>query len=192
MSSDYPMTTLLDALRDVADKSDRVTMRDVMARLGTSSFSAIILVPALVLVTPLSGIPTLPTIGAIVIALATVQWLAGRRHLWLPEALLVQSLDADRLRRGLAWLDRPARWIDGITRPRVTILTKPPLNRIPLVLILICVLFWPLLELLPLVTTAGAVVVALFAFGIMTRDGLFVLAGYVWAALLATMALSLL
>ena len=53
-------------------------------------------------------------------------------------------------------------------------------------LILLIALTWPLLELLPMVTSVGAMAVSLLAFGLMVRDGLWLVAGY---ATLAAMAL---
>ena len=39
--------------------------------------------PALILVSPLSGIPGAPSIGALIIVTVVVQALVGRQHLWL-------------------------------------------------------------------------------------------------------------
>lgn len=184
-----PMADLMRRLREAADEGERVAVRDVMAHLDTSSFATVILVPALILITPLSGIPTLPTFGAAIIALVTLQWAMGRDHLWLPDVLMRRSIPSSKLRTALGWLDRPAAWIDGMTHARLTFLTVRPLAAVALILILCNVALWPLLELLPMVTTTGAVMVALLAFGLMTGDGLFVVAGYAWAGVFAAVAL---
>ncbi len=134
------------------------------------------------MVTPLSGVPTAPTIGAVVIGLIVVQWTFGRQCLWLPEWIAKRSISASRFCEGLTWADPPAKLIDRHTRARLSLLVHRPL---PLIIILAVVITWPFLEVLPFFTTVCAVGVALIAFGMMARDGLFVLAGYAWFAVLA-------
>ena len=58
----------------------------------------------------------------------------------------------------------------------------------------LCVLIplgWPFLEILPLVSSFGAGTVALLAFGLFTRDGVYVLLGYLMIALTSGSALSI-
>lgn len=178
-----PIQTVIARLRDAA-KGDTVSARDVFETAGQDSFATALLIVALIMVTPLSGIPTLPTLGAILIATIAVQWLVGRRHLWLPDWILRKSVDAARMRTALDWLDRPAAFVDRHTRSRLRAVAKAPLSGIALITILAIVATWPFLELLPFFTTICAVGVSLIAFGLMTQDGLWVLAGYAFFALL--------
>ncbi len=92
-----------------------------------------------------------------------------------------------RLRSAVAWLRRPAAWFDRHSHTRWPILTTPPMRVVATVTCVIVSLFWPILELLPFVTSFGAGAVSLLAFGLLTRDGLYVLLGYlVIGALVAT------
>ena len=184
-----PLQTVLDRIRAAASGS-RVSVREVFASTGENSFGTALLVVSLVMVSPLSGIPTLPTIGALLIALIAVQWMAARDHLWLPDWIMRKSVDAEKVRTALSWLDRPARLIDRIARPRLSALTHRPLGALPLIVILCVVATWPLLELLPFFTTICAVGVALLAFGLTVKDGLFVLAGFLYIAALALAAVA--
>ncbi len=179
-----PMQAVLARLREAAT-GETVSVREMVEATGNSSFSTLLFVVALLVVTPLSAIPTVPTIAAITIALVVGQWLAGRQHLWLPNWILRRSVDADKYRNSLDWALRSAIWVDRCTGARLEALLRRPLNRLPLLLNLLVVVPWPVLELLPLFTSVCGFGVALLAFGLMARDGLFVLLGYLWFALLA-------
>ena len=171
------LSGVLAAIRRVG-VAETVSVQDILHEIGDRSFATVLLVPALILVTPLSGIPGAPTFGAIVVILIVSQWIARRDHLWLPGFVTRRRVASDRMRKALDWLERPAALIDRITAPRLTWLATGPLAVLPLLTVLCIAASWPLLEILPFVTTTGAVAVSLFAFGLMTRDGLFVLAGY--------------
>ncbi|WP_299367053.1 exopolysaccharide biosynthesis protein [uncultured Tateyamaria sp.] len=176
--TDHPsLTHLLDILEEAA-QGDRVTVQDILHEIGDRSIMPIVLAIALLMVSPLSGIPGLPTLSALLIVMVMVQALFGRRHLWLPGLVRNRAVPVRRLRRAVAALRRPARWIDRHSHPRLRMLTGGPLRLGTLLLCLLIPMTWPLLELLPFVTSFGAGAVSLMAFGLFTRDGLYVLLGY--------------
>lgn len=178
MSSPASLTDLLARIRPESTEG-RATVRDILHRIGEDSFAPAILVPALLLVSPLSGIPGSPTIGALIIITIAVQWVIGRDHLSLPGFLMNRSVSAERLDRALTYLAKPAAWFDRHSRDRLQLLVMPPFSLIAKLCVLIIPMFWPLLELVPMVTSFGAGAVSLFAFGMMMRDGLYVVAGFV-------------
>lgn len=173
---------ILDALEDVATQ-DTVTVRDIVEEIGDRSFAPMILVPALILVSPLSGIFGLPTIGATFMLLVTLQKLLGRSHVWLPEFLKRRKIQASGLRKAVLWLRRPVGWIDRRTHRRLTWLVSRPANLVTaLVIAAICSII-PFLEVLPMVTSIFALAISLFCIGLLARDGLFTLLGYTQVAL---------
>ena len=171
------LSHLLDGMDHAAD-ADLVTLRHVMAEFGDRSITPFILVISLLLVSPLSGIPGAPTLGAIAIFLLSVQALTGRRRLWLPEFLLNREVKSSRLKKMVQWLRKPCGFIDRFARRRLVVLTQGPMRFLTLLACTLIPLGWPPLEVLPFVSTIGAATVALMAFGLFTRDGLFVLLGY--------------
>ena len=175
-ADDAPLGSVLDRIRQAAE-GDSVTVREVLQKVGENSFATALLTVALVTVTPLSGIPTVPTISAIVISVIVLQWMLGREHLWVPDWILRRSVASSRVRSAVDWLDRPAAFIDRHTKPRFHLLTQPPFSILALMIVLMVVATWPFLELLPLFTTVCAVGVALVAFSLMTEDGLWMIAG---------------
>lgn len=181
------LTGVLAALRRAAHGDD-LSVQDMLTEIGDRSFATALLVPALILVSPISGIPGTPTIGAIIVILIVAQWIAGRDHLWLPDFVTRRRVSSVRMRRALTWFDRPAAFLDRHTAPRLSLLTTGPLAVLPLLTVLVIAATWPLLELLPFVTTIGAFAVSLFAFGLMTRDGAYVVLGYLFVGGLAALA----
>ncbi|TDE37095.1 exopolysaccharide biosynthesis protein [Antarcticimicrobium sediminis] len=184
------LTGLLDAL-DAAATGPSVSVADVLTHVGERSFTPVILAVALLLVSPASGIPGVPTLSAFLIVLVGVQGLARRRHLWLPGVLMRRQIGSERFRSAIGWLRRPAGWIDRHSHARLRGLTWGPARLVAFTLCVVIPMMWPALELVPFVTSIGAGAVALIAFGLLTRDGLYVLLGYVMcgAGVAAVMAL---
>lgn len=171
------LTHLLDSLHD-AGAAEVVTVQDILDQIGDRSIMPVVLAIALVLVSPLSGIPGLPTLSALILILVMGQALVRRQHLWLPPVLRNRRVSGRRLQAAIARLRRPAAWIDRHSHPRLRSLTSGPLRGLTLVLCMVVPVSWPALELLPFVTSIGAGAVAMMSFGLLTRDGLYVLWGY--------------
>lgn len=154
-----------------AGEGERVTVDDALGAVGQSSFGALILVPALVLVSPLSGIPGLPTTLGIVIFLVCVQYLVGRDRIWLPRRIRRAGISRARLAGALQRVRPFVRLLDRLVKPRLSFLV----NRLSIAVFAgICAtlaLTFPPLEALPFVATATASVIALYGFAILARDG---------------------
>ena len=175
---DRTLVHLLDGL-DHAATGEVVSVRDVLAEFGDRAITPFILLVALILVTPLSGIPGAPTIGAMIIVILSVQALLGRRKLWLPEFLMRREIASHRLRKAVTWMRKPCGFLDRHSHARFQFLTVGPMRWVTLLVCVVVPMGWPLLEVLPFVTSVGAVTVSLFAFGLFTRDGLYVFFGYI-------------
>ncbi|WP_299684279.1 exopolysaccharide biosynthesis protein [uncultured Tateyamaria sp.] len=175
--SDAKLTLLLDRLEDAGD-GDTVSVQDILDATGDRSIMPVVLAIALILVSPLSGIPGLPTLSAIVVLLVMGQAVFRRQHLWLPGFLCNRQISRDRFAGAIRWMRRPAAWIDRHSHPRLRVLTVGPLRWLTLLVCMCVPLVWPFLELLPFVTSFGAGALALMTFGLFTRDGLYVLWGY--------------
>lgn len=178
----HALGSLIARLRSLAC-GERISVSDLVEGLGHASFTPLLLVPALIVVSPLSGIPILPSVCGLTIALIAGQMVFGRRHLWLPQWLLSRSVDCERLKSALGWLERPAGWVDGITAHRLDVLVSPP---IAWLLLLACALsgaVMPLLEVLPFTSSILAAAVCLMATGLLVRDGLVAVAGLGFVAM---------
>lgn len=181
---------LLEAMRPGEDDT-RVSVGNVLDRIGDHSFAAMILVPAIILVSPISGIPGSPTIGALITMLVSIQALLGRRHLWLPGFLRRRSVSAKKMRTAIDWLSKPAGWMDRHSSGRLKLLSSRPLRPFAYAAVTVIALSWPFLEILPFVTSFFAGAVAMMMFGVMTRDGIYLLAGYTQAGLITLILTSI-
>ena len=179
------LTGLLASIRP-HDHEEAVTLGEILARIGQRSFAATLLVIGLLMVSPLSAIPFLPSLIAIVILLIAGQAIIGRHHLWLPDFLTQRRISADKLRRALDTLVRPAAWIDHHRSGRWVILTQWPISSLAYTVIIAVALTWPPLSFVPFSTTLSAVGMSLLAAGQTLKDGVFVLLGYAYLALLVT------
>lgn len=145
---------------------------------GHRSFAALMLIFALIAVSPASTVPGVTAAVAVVELLLVVQMIAGRRHLWLPGFLGRRGLSGERLRTAVSWLRGPVGFIDRLLRPRLRFLTEKPVLHLWLILILGLTLVMQFMEFLPGSGTLAASVIALCAAAILTHNGaLLILAG---------------
>ena len=166
----HTLGALLDGMEHAARKRD-VSVSDLIREFGDRAITPFILIVALLLVSPLSGIPGTPTVAALLIVTLAVQALSGRRRLWLPQFLMRQHVASRYLRRAVDWMRRPCAFLDRHTHIRLEFLTRGVMRVVTLALCVLIPLGWPFLEILPLVSSFGAGTVALLAFGLFTRDG---------------------
>lgn len=168
------LSDVLDQLEDAGD-GETVSVSDIVEEIGGDAFGPLLLVPALFLVTPVSGVPGMPSIGSLLISLIAIQIVLGRDTLWLPGFLRRREMKKQRLDKALSWLRKPAGWIDGISSQRLTVLTQRPWIMLPASLCALMVLLAPAFETVPFSVSIAAGAVALFALGMVARDGIMVL-----------------
>lgn len=186
-AADRSLTILLDQMEDAAQNTD-VSVSDVLDELGNRAITPFILLIALLMISPLSGILGVPTIAAVLIITLAVQALFGKQRLWLPQWALGLSIRSSRMQTAVDWMRRPCAFLDRHSRPRLRLLTRHPMRWITLLLCAVVPAFWPVLEVLPFASTCGAIVVASLAFGLLTRDGIYVLAGYCMVGVIIAVA----
>jgi len=184
------LSDILAKLRE-ASEGETVSVRDILEHIGTRSFAPLLLVPALILVSPISGIPGTPTIGSIVILLIAGQAVFGRRSLWLPGFVMRRRIKSSRFRKALAAMEKPIAFIDRHSHKRLTLLTMRPFSFVAIGVCLAIAAILPFLELLPMVTSIWAFAISLLALGLMVRDGVIVIAGYAVVAANAALILRL-
>jgi len=176
------LTEVVDKLGQ-AGEGESVSVGDILAQFGDRSLAPILLVPALITASPISGIPGVPTLTGIIVGLIVVQMLMGRDTLWVPQVIARRSISKQRLDKAVRFLRKPVGFVDRLLKPRLTWLADRPWNYLALIVCFAIALITPVMELLPFVISIAATAIALFAAGIFTRDGIVLLAGY---ALFAT------
>jgi hypothetical protein len=174
---------VIDRVIALAD-TPKVSVRQIVEGFGTASFLPFLMIAALVVVSPLSGVPFLSTVFGITIATISLQMLIpGRDHLWLPDAIMRREISADRLIAALRRIEGPARWVDSWAAKRLQFLVQPPLSVLPKLVCVLCGAAMPFLELVPFSSSILASAVVLICLSILARDGLFALLGILVAGI---------
>lgn len=176
MNDHISITDLVDRVSHASD-DDQTSVAQIVQALGQTSFLPNMMIPALAVVSPLSGVPLFSSICGLTIALVAVQMLIQRDHIWLPDFLMRKHLRTQRVRKATDWMKKPARFLDRITKERLRLLVHRPFLWVTQLICLLCGLTMPFLELVPFTSSLMGVVVCLFAFGMLARDGLFTLLG---------------
>lgn len=187
----HSLTAVIDRTRDVA-RRDEVSVDNVLGAFGEAGFAPLLFVPALAVVTPLSGIPAFSSLCGIMIVLIAAQWLAGRSRVWMPRWIKRLHIGGDRLRSAVGRLRPVAAWLDEHSHSRLRFLFRRPLRYL---LPLACLVFgasMPLLELVPFSSSLLGAAVCLIAFSRMTRDGLYALVALLPLGIAGWMAIVLL
>ncbi|MDX1635937.1 MAG: exopolysaccharide biosynthesis protein [Marinobacter sp.] len=183
------MEQLLARVEQVSPGARYVSVGRMMDAVGRRSFGPVLLLVGLILITPLSGLPGMPTLSGLLVLITLSQLLLGHEHIWLPDWILRREVPRARLMRGLTLLHPLARLLDGISQPRLTVLVKGLGLDVMAVVCVFLGFVMPVTEIIPF--SASLVGVALMAFGLamIARDGLIAL--FAWTLTLTTPVLIL-
>ncbi len=162
---------LLDQIGQVSENSDRVSLSIVIEAVGNRSFGSLLVMAGVLLVSPLSGIPGMPTIMGIFLLLIAVQLLFRRKHFWLPRWLMKRSVAGPKLYKAVNWLRPPARFIDRWLRPRLTVFISGMCLYLIVITCLAIAVSLPVMELLPFSASTAGAVLTLFGLSLVAHDG---------------------
>jgi hypothetical protein len=173
---------LLKELDDAA-RNQNVTIRDLRDCIGRRAFAPMLLLASVLGVTPISGIPGVPTTLAVIVILIAGQIALGRDTVWAPRRLLNLKINPAKLRRAVRTLKPFARHVDRLIRPRLTVLTQWPSSAVIVAACALLALSVPPLEFVPFVDWPlwGAMVALSLA--LFSHDGLLVIVAFALTAL---------
>ncbi|MFT0851695.1 exopolysaccharide biosynthesis protein [Achromobacter sp. F4_2707] len=163
-------------------QGETVTLRELVAAIGEQGMLLLCALAALPFLIPVS-IPGVSTVfGAAIVLLAVAITL--NRSPWLPDRILDRELDAAKLlpalRKGVKLVSR----IDAWVRPRALSLTAGRMAVVNgCVLVFGGLLLMAPFGLIPFSNTAPAIGILLLSIGMIQRDGVFVLLGYLGTVL---------
>ena len=157
-----------------ADK-ESVSVGEIVEAEQNVSLLPLLMLPAVALVSPLSGIPLFSSTMGIMIFLVSLQIVAGRRTVWLPRWIRNLWADGHHVQSAFNWVKPLTRWLDAHTNPRLRGLSRMPLVLVPQVLCLFSGLIIPFLELVPFSSSLIGLGVTLLALGMLARDGVILL-----------------
>ncbi|MEE4153155.1 MAG: exopolysaccharide biosynthesis protein [Erythrobacter sp.] len=172
---------VVDGIEVLAGSEDEVSVRDVLSEFGDRSFMPFMLILALIGITPVGAIPSVPTFLGLCIALVAAQFAFGRKHVWLPGFIADRSVNSDKLAKGTDKVGSVADKLDDLTKPRLEWLTRGTSRRVAGGIILVLCICLPVLELVPFAAAGPFLAIAILSLALMVRDGLVLLIGGVLA-----------
>lgn len=168
---------VVGGIEAIAEREDKVSIDDLLDTFGDRSFAPLMLILALIGMTPVGAIPTVPTIIALCIAIIAGQMAWGRKHVWLPGFVTGRGISSERLTKGKDKLRKVASVLDSIAKGRLKALASGPARRVVAGLIVVLCLALPVLEIVPFAAAAPFLAIAMLSLALMVRDGLVLLIG---------------
>lgn len=167
---------LLDRIAGAASDHGRVSLGAVLDAVGRRSFAPLLLLAGLITLAPIVGdIPGVPTLMGLLVLLTGGQLLFGRDHFWLPNWMLARSLDQQKLCKAVGWMRRPARFVDRLTRPRLTVLTDDGGHYLVAGACIAIAMAMPPMEFVPFSANGAGAALTAFGLALLARDGVIAL-----------------
>lgn len=182
---------LIGSLEQIAGTApdDGLSLGEFVDALGERAFGVILFAMALPVCIPfLYGVPQ---VMALPMMALSAQMAMGRPEPWLPSGFKARRIDKAGLTRmargGRKWFG----WLEALARPRLTGLSGAMAERfVGGTFVLFCA---SILVPLPLTNSTPGIALVIGSLGLLTRDGLLVIAGLVlglaWIVLLVTLFL---
>jgi hypothetical protein len=184
------MGDVLGELDELAVNHDEVRVADVLDDFGARSFGPFIMIPAMLEITPVGGIPGVPTVLALFIALIAVQLLIGRDHVWMPQFVQRRAVGSKKLHKAVGKLKGMANFLDRHSKGRLEGLTKgTAIKLVAAVIIALCCTVPPL-EFLPFASTIPMLAIAVLGLALTVRDGALLLGSLLFAGLATALGLA--
>ena len=180
---------LIGSLELIAETApeDGLSLGEFVDALGERAFGVILFAMALPVCIPfLYGLPQVMALPMMAVA---AQMAMGRSEPWLPTGFKARRIDKAGLLRmaqgGRKWFG----WLEALARPRFTGLSGPTAERfVGAIFVLFCA---SILVPLPLTNSTPGIALVIASLGLLTRDGLLVVAGLLlgiaWITLLITL-----
>jgi len=183
------LESILDHILSTAADDSAASVGDLLDAFGTRAFGPLLVIPGLLMLTPLGAVPFLPATLSVFVVLVSVQKALGFAHPWLPRRLRERSIGRARLEQSIRKARPWARRIDRFFKPRLRALTEPPFARVLAAIATVLAVSIIFVGFVPLAAAAPASGVLLIGLALTTNDGLVAalafasVAGTVWLGL---------
>jgi hypothetical protein len=167
-------------IEDIGAKDDpKLYLGELVNAFGERGFGALMLFFGLLNIA-IGIIPGTTTILGAPLLLMGFQLVIRRDQVWLPKWALRRWIEREAYRSGVAKVLPRVRWVERLSKPRLSIMT----GEVSEVLIGIATVILSVILVLPIWggNLVPALIMSLFGFGLMQRDGLAVLIGWVGVA----------
>jgi hypothetical protein len=167
----------MEALR-IRSEEGALTLREAIVVLGVRAYTLLLILLSLPFITPIP-LPGLSTPFGLAVGLIALRLMLGQKP-WLPEKVLGRQIPPGFFGKVFKFAAGVVRILEKMLKPRLTFLTDTvPLYRTHAALMLLAALALLLPLPIPFTNTFPAWTIILVAAGLLERDGLFILGGYV-------------
>ena len=178
-----PLEDILDRAAGRADAEGALSLDALLDVFGPRSLGPLLMVFGLIAsVPPIGAIPLMPTTMGVLTFLFAIQFVLGRKRVWLPGLLGRRSVSAGKMAAMRARAAKAAKRVDRLLRPRLTVLTSPLLNRLVALAACGLAVIMPPLEVVPFGVAVPGLALVCLGLGLVARDGLFTLIGFLIGA----------
>ena len=176
------MGDVIGELDELASNHEKVCVGDVLDDFGARSFGPFIMIPALLELTPVGGIPGLPI---------AVQLLLGRDHVWMPQFVQQRAVGSKKLHKAVGKLRGLASFLDRHSKGRLEGLTQGTAIKLVAGAILLLCCTVPPLEFLPFASSIPMLAIAVLGLALTVRDGALVLGALVFTGIATTIGIAM-
>lgn len=176
-------TALKETLSNISHscEGNHVNIGEVADSIEAPAFGILLLLPALIVILPISIIPGVSSLCAAVAVFTGCHILFGREALWLPERIRNIYFNGDRMALVLGKMNTVAKKMDRFSKPRFTFMTNGFAGKLASATVIILASATIILGFIPLVDIALMLPIVFFGLGSYTRDGL--ITGIGWLVL---------
>lgn len=189
MSDPANLHQVLDRISQSAARQHWVSFGEIIDTVGSRSFGPILMVIGILLLSPISGIPGVPTLSGLLILFISAQMLVLDHGFWLPAWIMDRQLPSDKLIKGIRFLEPVAGYIDDRLHPRLLIVVRGPGSYLVGGVCVLIACAMPLMEIIPFSATAAGFALAVFGLAMISLDGLLALLGLIFTSAIATLIL---
>ena len=184
MSEDvHSLGELLDRIEEATGQHDPTSFGDVLHMVGERSYGPLLLLAGLVMVAPVVGdIPGVPVMMGLLVILITVQFLARRRHFWLPGWMLRRSAKGEKVRKAVKWMRPVGRFLDRWSKRRLPALTHGAGVLVGGAACMVVASATPLMEVVPFSANVAGIAIAAYGLALIAADGLIALLAIAFSA----------
>jgi hypothetical protein len=175
--------TFSQVIEDIGARHEpKLSLGELVSAFGERGFGALMLFLGIVNALPLP--PGSTTVLGAPLLLLSLQLALRTDRIWLPRWALKGSLDRAAYRKATARVIKPIRVIEKLSKPRLGFMT----SELSEILIGVICSILAVILILPIWggNMAPALTIAVFGFGLMQRDGVVILLGWLGAAVCVT------
>lgn len=160
-------------------KKEHFTLYDFVEELKDRSFGVLLLIFAIPNACLLASIPGVSIFFGIILIFVSIQMMLRREKAWFPKFIINQKLSKKHFESVLNIFNPYLVKIEKVLKPRFSLLTAMFLERF---LGFVCLIHGILITLpIPMANFLCGVALVFFALGMIAKDGVFILIGYIFS-----------